>query len=131
MKPCHLGNAALFDDEARTDEARALCKRGCTQLIECRYFALHNDVAGVCGGMTDEERSSWRETFGVSLPAAVLYLPKDRHRAPPREVTAERRVAARAMHGRNMSQRQIASALGVTQACVWYLLKTSEVEAAS
>lgn len=123
MKPCHPGNALLFDDETRVDEARAICKRACAELIECRFWALRNDVAGVCGGFTEAERVSWRETFGVTLPTPVMLVPVDRQRAAPREVTAERRVAARTMSERGFSQRQIASALGVTQQCIWALLR--------
>jgi hypothetical protein len=131
MKPCNLSNALLFDDPERVDEARAICKRECDQLIECRYQALHTDVAGVCGGMTEQERAMWRETFGVSLPGQVVILPRDKCRRPPPEVTLERRQAAHVMRAKGMTQRQIASALDVSQQCVWYLLKTAEMEAAS
>jgi hypothetical protein len=123
MKPCNLSNAVLFDDPERVDEARAICKRGCLQLIECRYQALHTDVAGVCGGLTEQERAMWRETFGVSLPAPVVPIAEPKPRRYPPEVTAERRTAAQTMHQQNMSQRQIAAALGISQMAVWNLLK--------
>lgn len=78
MKPCHLGNATLFDDETHADEARALCKRSCARLIECRYWALHNDVAGMCGGLTEQEREQWRRDNNVTLPTFETVEQTDR-----------------------------------------------------
>lgn len=69
MTACQ-GRSTLFDDPTRTDEARAICKRECSALIECRAWALRSDVAGVCGGLTEQERGMWREAFGVQLPTA-------------------------------------------------------------
>jgi hypothetical protein len=61
MNACQ-GRSDLFDDPDRTNEARAVCKRECPRLIECRAWALHTDVAGVCGGMTEQERAQWRRS---------------------------------------------------------------------
>lgn len=64
MTPCQ-GHALLFDDPAAIDAARGICKRQCAQLIECRAWALRTEVAGVCGGLTEQERALWREAFNV------------------------------------------------------------------
>lgn len=77
MTPCQ-GRSHLFDDPTRVDEARAVCKRECARLIECRFFALHNDVAGVCGGLTETERALWRAAFGIALPVVETVEEADR-----------------------------------------------------
>lgn len=66
MTPCR-GRALLFDDPVRVEEARQLCKRLCPRLIECRAWALRTDVAGMCGGLTDEEREAWRHDNQIVL----------------------------------------------------------------
>lgn len=58
--------------------AKTVCN-ACPVLIECRWWALHNEVAGICGGFTERERESWRRDFGiVAAPTETLpFLPID------------------------------------------------------
>lgn len=69
--------------DSRTDRllewaAKAVC-RSCPVLVECRAWALHHEVAGVCGGFTEGERERWRRDVGVEVePTTTLpFLPID------------------------------------------------------
>lgn len=58
--------------------AKAVC-RACPVIVECRAWALHHEVAGVCGGFTERERDRWRHDVGVEVePVTTLpFLPID------------------------------------------------------
>lgn len=62
-----VGRSALFGDAGRADEAVAICGR-CPVLRQCRSWALLNAVDGVAGGITADERETWRKTNGVPEP---------------------------------------------------------------
>lgn len=41
---------------------------GCPTLLACRWWSLHHDVAGACGGMTEAARHEWRAVWSRPLP---------------------------------------------------------------
>jgi hypothetical protein len=104
MTPCQ-GHALLFDDPAAIDTARGICKRQCAQLIECRAWALRTEVAGVCGGLTEQERALWRRDFagGPAVPLKPRWEPLDHDVQVA--ITAARRAGFR--------EADIARALGL------------------
>lgn len=55
---------------APTGEAKLLCRR-CPFLEPCRNYALAEDVHGVWGGLTDDERRSHRASIGMAEPLSV------------------------------------------------------------
>jgi WhiB family redox-sensing transcriptional regulator len=65
------GRSAVFSDEERADEALAVCGR-CPVRRECRAWALANAVDGVAGGMTADERATWRREAGQPEPVVTV-----------------------------------------------------------
>lgn len=66
----------LVDIDASTpthvvDQARGVCW-GCPVLVECRQYALRNDVWGVAAGMTRAERQAWARKHGANVTALDL-----------------------------------------------------------
>jgi hypothetical protein len=73
------GRPDLMDvdgDRPAEQTALALCAR-CPVLAECTNFAVHHDVAGVCGGLTRAERVAWQRDRGIAVATAGAFLPDD------------------------------------------------------
>lgn len=61
------GMAALFDDEARVVEAKAVCA-GCPVVRTCLAYALPNEPLGVWGATTPSERRALNRNADVVDP---------------------------------------------------------------
>lgn len=100
---------------AGTEVAAALRRCGsCPVLGDCRAWALWEaDVAGVCGGMTEDDRAGWRARHGVTVAPVPLLavLPFD---VLVRDLLDEgRRDEARSMLiERGASAQTVAAAVG-------------------
>lgn len=73
------GRPDLMDidgDRPAEQRALALCA-SCPVLAECTNFAVHHDVAGVCGGLTRAERVAWQRDRGIAVAAADAFLPDE------------------------------------------------------
>lgn len=55
---------------ADPEPAKALCA-GCAFLDACRAYALEQDVHGVWGGLTEEERRARRDQEGRPAPTSI------------------------------------------------------------
>lgn len=65
------GRSAVFSDEVRAAKALAICG-GCPVRRQCRAWALTNAVDGVAGGMTADERVTWRREAGQPEPVVTV-----------------------------------------------------------
>lgn len=122
------GQAAVFGDDSRADEAAAMCGR-CPVLRQCRSWALLNGVDGVAGGMTADARVAWRKENGVAEPTLTAedFIPAEVVTAGTRWGRGRsdailRAVAQWTKDGE--SGRQIAMRLGVTRRTVSRLRAT-------
>lgn len=73
------GRPELFDVADDPDAVRravAVCA-GCPVLSACRRYALAHDVAGVCGGLTRDQRSRWQRRRAISFTGTGEFLPRD------------------------------------------------------
>lgn len=118
----------MFGDENRADEAAALCRR-CPVLRQCRSWALLNAVDGVAGGMTADERMTWRKEKGVAEPTLTAedFVPAEVVSAGTRWGRGRSDAILRAVEqwtANGESGRQIATRLGVTRRTVSRLRAT-------
>ena len=122
------GQATVFGDESRADEAAAMCGR-CPVLRQCRAWALRNAVDGVAGGMTADERTAWRNENGVAEPTLTAedFVPAELVSAETRWGRGRSDAILRAVEqwtANGESGRQIATRLGVTRRTVSRLRAT-------
>lgn len=116
------GQSAVFADNERAAEAIEVCQR-CPVLRQCRSWALHNAVDGVAGGMTNDERETWRKANGVGEPTlrADDFVPAEIVSAGTKWGRGRSDGILRAVEqwtANGESGRQIATRLGVTRRTV-------------
>ena len=122
------GQAAVFGDDSRADEATAICGR-CPVLRQCRAWALRNAVDGVAGGMTADERVAWRRENGMTEPTLTAedFVPAEVVGAGIKWGRGRSEAILRAVEqwtANGESGRAIASRLGVTRRTVSRLRAT-------
>lgn len=127
-RACCAGQAAVFDNESRADEAAAMCGR-CPVLRQCRSWALRNAVDGVAGGMTAEERTAWRNENGMTEPTVTAedFVPAEVVSVGIKWGRGRSDAILRAVEqwtANGESGRQIATRLGVTRRTVSRLRAT-------
>lgn len=71
VAPSAAAAAAYAGDSGSSPAAAKLLCRGCTFLDSCRSYALTEDVHGVWGGLTFEERHRERARLGLDEPTSI------------------------------------------------------------
>ena len=109
---------AVFGDDEQAAEAVEVCQR-CPVLRQCRSWALRNAVDGVAGGMTADNRASWRKQHGVAEPTLTAedFVPAEVVSAGTRWGRGRLEAFLRAVEqwtAKGEIGRQIATRLGVT-----------------
>jgi hypothetical protein len=67
------GESSLRSGSRHREEAALQLCQGCQVLDECREWAKHAPVAGVAGGMNEQDREDWRraQTPPVKVTASL------------------------------------------------------------